>query len=87
MGKRSYTAEMHEQYRKEQDEKAAAEEQARKERTEKEAARRAWVADGGGAGDFEKAWPRLRDEDRSRRVIGADQRAREASRQFTHNNF
>ncbi len=81
---RKYTAEMHEKYREEQDEKAAAEETARRERTEKEAARRAWVADGGNAGDFEKAWPALRDEDRGQRVLGADREAREAQRRQTH---
>ena len=42
----NYTKEMHEAYRKEQDEKAAQEDRTR-ERTEKESARRAWLADGG----------------------------------------
>jgi hypothetical protein len=75
-----YTKEMHEEYRKEQDEKAAKEEKARQERTEKESARRAWLADGGAATDFEREWPTLRDEGRRQRVMSADQRAREAQR-------
>ena len=75
-----YTQEMHEAYRKEQDEKAKRELEARNERTEKEAARRAWVADGGSEADFEREWPKLRDEGRRRRVVDADRRAREAQR-------
>lgn len=73
----TYTKEMHEAYRKEQDEKAAKEEEARNERMEKESARRAWMADGGREADFEKEWPKLRDEGRRRRVVDADRRARE----------
>jgi hypothetical protein len=46
-----YTLEDHEVYRKEQDEKATKEADERRERTEKETARRAWLADGGNAGD------------------------------------
>jgi hypothetical protein len=76
-----YTLEQFEAYRKEQDEKAAKEEQERRERTEKESARRAWLADGGRAADFEKAWPGLRDEGRRRRVVDADRHAREAMRE------
>jgi hypothetical protein len=76
-----YTLEQFEAYRKEQDEKAAKEEQERRERMEKESARRAWLADGGRAEDFEKEWPKLRDEGRRRRVVDADRRAREAMRQ------
>ena len=72
-----YTLEDHEAYRKEQDEKAAKEEEARREKTEKESARRAWLADGGNAADFEKEWPKLRDEGRRRRVVDANRRARE----------
>jgi hypothetical protein len=72
-----YTLEDHEAYRKEQDEKAAKAEEERLARTEKETARRAWLADGGNAGDFEREWPKLRDEGRRRRVIDADRRARE----------
>ena len=68
-----YTLEQFEAYRKEQDAKSAIEEE-RQERTEKEAARRAWVAGGGNARDFERAWPRLRDEARRRRVMEADSR-------------
>ena len=72
-----YTLEDHEAYRKEQDEKAAKEAEERRERTEKESARRAWLADGGSAADFEREWPKLRDEGRRRRVVDADRRARE----------
>jgi hypothetical protein len=76
-----YTAEMHEEYRRKEDEKAAREEQERSERMEKESARQAWVADGGRAEDFEREWPKLRDEGRRQRVVDADKRAREAMRQ------
>ena len=75
-----YTAEMHEEYRRQQDEKAAKEEQERRERTEKESARRAWLAEGGRVEDFEREWPQLRDEGRRRRVVDADRRAREEMR-------
>jgi hypothetical protein len=68
-----YTLEQFEAYRKEQDAKSAIEEE-RQERTEKQAASRAWVADGGNARDFERAWPRHRDEARRRRVMEADSR-------------
>ena len=76
----TYTKEMHEEHRRQQDEQAAKEEEARKERTGKESARRAWVADGGRAADFEREWPKLRDEARRKRVANADQRAREQMR-------
>jgi hypothetical protein len=76
-----YTQEMYEEYRKEQDEKAAREEQERSERMEKETAKRAWMADGGREPDFEREWPKLRDEGRRRRVVDADKRARETMRQ------
>ncbi len=72
-----YTKEMHEAYRKEQDEKKAKEEQARRERTEKDSARRAWISDGGAEADFERQWPTLRDEGRRKRTIDADRRARD----------
>jgi len=72
-----YTKEMHEAYRKEQDEKAAKEAQERGQRMERANARRAWLADGGSEAEFEKAWPSLRDEGRRRRVMDADCRARE----------
>jgi hypothetical protein len=75
-----YTAEDHERYRQQEDEKAAKEEEGRRERMEKETARRAWLADGGRATDFEKAWPQLRDEGRHQRVIDANRRAREVMR-------
>ena len=38
------------------------------------------MADGGREGDFEREWPRLRDEGRRGRVVDADKRAREAQR-------
>jgi hypothetical protein len=69
-----YTREDHEQYRRER----AKAEQAKAERMEKETTRRAWVADGGSAADFEKAWPQLRDQGRRQRTVDADRRAREA---------
>jgi hypothetical protein len=72
-----YTKEMHEAYRKEQDEKAAKEAQECGQRMESANARRAWLADGGSEADFEKAWPSLRDEGRRRRMMDADCRARE----------
>jgi hypothetical protein len=75
-----YTAEMHEEYRREQDEKEEQKRQERTERTEKESARRVWMADGGREADFEREWPRLRDEGRRRRVVDADKRAREGQR-------
>jgi hypothetical protein len=75
-----YTLEDHEAYRKEQDEKAAREEETRNARMEKESARRAWMADGGREADFEKEWPKLRDEGRRQRVIDADRRARDTMR-------
>ena len=70
-----YTLEDYEAYRREQDDKAAKEEEARTARMEKESARRAWLADGGREGDFEKAWPGMRDEGRRQRVLNADNRA------------
>jgi hypothetical protein len=82
-----YTLEDYEAYRKEQDEKAAKAEEERLARTEKETARRAWLADGGNAGDFEREWPKLRDEGRRRRVIDADRRARELQRNGTNSRI
>jgi hypothetical protein len=78
-----YTKEMHEAYRKEQDEKASKEARGRGQRMERANARRAWLADGGSEADFEKAWPSLRDEGRRRRVMDADREAREAMRNGT----
>jgi hypothetical protein len=75
-----YTLEDHEAYRKEQDEKAAKEAEEQRERMEKETARRAWLADGGSDKDFQREWPKLRDEGRRRRVVDADRRAREEMR-------
>ena len=65
----------------------AEQEARRRERAEKETARRAWIADGGSEAAFEEAWPKLRDEARSRRVMDADARAREAHRRITLGNF
>jgi len=45
---------------------------------EKGAARSAWLAEGGSEADFEKAWPKLRDEGRRRRIADADKHARVA---------
>jgi hypothetical protein len=78
-----YTIEMYEQFRKEQDEKAAKQEEERKQRMEKENARRAWLADGGSEADFQREWPKLRDEGRRRRVMDADRQAREQMRNGT----
>jgi hypothetical protein len=75
-----YTTEMHEEYRRKVDENAAREAEELRERTEKETARRAWLADGGADADFEKAWPKLRDEGRHQRVMDADRKARELQR-------
>jgi hypothetical protein len=66
-----YTKEMYEEYRKEQDEQAAREQEECRERTEKESACKAWLDDGGRVEDFEREWPKLRDEGRSRRVAPA----------------
>lgn len=73
----TYTKEMYEAYRLQQDEKATREAEELREKMEKESARRVWLSDGGGEADFEKAWPKLRDEGRRRRVVDADRRARE----------
>jgi hypothetical protein len=75
-----YTRAMFEEYRRQQDEKAAKEAEERKEKSEKESARRLWLADGGSAASFEREWERLRDEGRRRRVLDADKRAREEMR-------
>ena len=75
-----YTKEMHEEFRRRQDEQAAKEAEERTERMEKESARRAWIADGGREEDFKRAWPKLRDQGRHQRVMDADRRARELQR-------
>ncbi len=75
-----YTLEEFEAAKQAREERQAREEQERQERAEKEAARRAWIRDGGTNGDFERAWPELRDEARKRRIMDADQRAREEMR-------
>jgi hypothetical protein len=75
-----YTLEQFEADKQAREEREAKEDQERRERTEKESARRAWLADGGRAEDFEKEWPKLRDEGRRRRVVDADCRARDEYR-------
>jgi len=75
-----YTLEDHEAYRKEQDAKAAKEAEERREAVEKASARQAWIRDGGAEADFQREWPRLRDEGRRRRVVDADKHAREQMR-------
>jgi hypothetical protein len=75
MGK--YTKADFEASRREQDAKAAKEAEERGQRMERANARRAWLADDGSAGDFEREWPKLRDEGRRRRVVDADRRARQ----------
>jgi hypothetical protein len=75
-----YTAEMHQAHVEAEEKRKAEEERQRLERSEKETARRAWLADGGRAGDFEREWPGLRNEARRRRVVDADREAREAQR-------
>jgi hypothetical protein len=82
MGKR-YTIEEHERHVEAEEQRKAAEEQSRADRVEKEAARALWTQDGGKASDFEKAWPEMRDEARRDRIKSADQRAREAQRQYS----
>ena len=79
MGKR-YTREDFERDREAREARETKEKQDRQERMEKETARRVWLRDGGREADFERQWPKLRDEARRRRVMGADQRAREAHR-------
>jgi hypothetical protein len=79
-----YTLEEFERHRQAREEREAREEEARKERTEREAARRAWVADGGREADFERSWPELRDEQRRRRTLDADSRARASHRLQSH---
>lgn len=76
----TYSKEMHEHFRKEQDAKAARVEEDHRERTERESLLRAWLADGGSEADFRREWPRLRDEERRQRVLDADKHAREQMR-------
>ena len=75
-----YTAEMHEEYRKEQDEKRTNEERERLLRLEKDNARRAYLAEGGTEEEFEKAWPEMREEARRRRAMNREREAREGQR-------
>jgi hypothetical protein len=75
-----YTREQFEADLAARQEREAKEAQEAREKTEKESAKKAWLADGGNAGDFEKEWPTLRDQARRDRVLNADKRAREAMR-------
>lgn len=83
MGKRKYTTEEHEEYRRTEDERIAREEQDRREKADKGAARAAWLRDGGTVADFERQWSSMRDEARAERIKNADRRAREDMRQRT----
>jgi hypothetical protein len=71
-----YTLKQFEADKQAREEREAREAQERREKTEKESARRAWTLDGGNARDFEREWPKLRDEARKKRAMDADQRAR-----------
>jgi hypothetical protein len=75
-----YTKEMYEEYRSKQDEAEAKKQEEQRERVEKESARQAWIRDGGRSEDFEREWPKIRDEARRQRVADADKRARETMR-------
>jgi hypothetical protein len=75
-----YTLDQHQEYRRREDERAAREAQERREDVEKANAHAAWVRDGGRPADFEREWPKLRDELRRRRLVDADERARAAHR-------
>ena len=75
-----YTAEMADAYLREKTQREAAEERERRERFEKESAKKAWTEDGGAEADFERRWPEIRDEARTRRIADADREAREAQR-------
>ena len=75
-----YTREMHEEYRREQVEKAAKEERERRERLEEDIARRAYMAEGGTEEEFEKAWPQMREEGRRQRAMSREREAREGQR-------
>ena len=71
-----YTKEQFERDLKARQEREAKEAQERREQTQKASAMRAWIRDGGAEADFEREWPKLRDEGRRRRVVDADQGAR-----------
>ena len=72
-----YTKEMFERDLKARREQEAKQEEECRERQERESLLRAWKADGGSEADFEREWPKLREEGRRRRVVDADRRARE----------
>ena len=74
---------MSERYTMEQflaDKEAREKEQERRERTEKGEARRAWKDEGSSEEDFEREWPKIRDEGRRRRIFERAQAARAAQR-------
>jgi len=71
-----YTKEMFEEYRREQDEKAAKEERERRERWEEYNARRAYLLDGGIEEEFEEAWPEIKAEMLKQRTLEGDSKAR-----------
>ncbi len=75
-----YTLEEFEAYRQAREERETREREERQEKTARDSARRAWIRDGGSERDFERQWPSLRDEARKRRIMDADQRARESQR-------
>jgi hypothetical protein len=76
-----------ERHRQAGEEREAREEEARRERVEKESAKRVWIRDGGNARDFERSWPELRDEQRRRRTLDADERARASHRLQSHSKI
>jgi len=78
-----YTKEMFERDLKARREQEAKQEEECRERQERESLLRAWKADGGSEADFEREWPKLRDEGRRLRVLNADRQAREAMRNGT----
>ena len=62
-------------------------EQERSERTEKGEARRAWKDEGSSEEDFEREWPKIRDEGRRRRIFERAQAARAAQRNSGISSF
>jgi hypothetical protein len=66
----------HAAYRREVEQRERREAEALRESTERERAYHAWVQDGGSPADFEREWPKLR----TRRIMDADEQAREAQR-------
>jgi hypothetical protein len=73
-----YTAEMHEEYRREQDEQAAREQRERQEQGAKGAARIEFLRAGGTEEAFEAAWPGIRQEQLKKRSVDTDAAGRAA---------